>query len=152
MSLRDNDHAYQAVYRSSADLSRNRGWPFGGVESNGIVASFVRFQYSSWPLTHPFPILPPTDPFHSCPKLSNSLLLWMARNPPPVSAIHLWGMLCYFGGNQLQRKLLWQPLGHLGVCVLCSNCFISAEKKKYLLTMFLQLTVASVERIRLIKE
>ena len=34
--------------------------------------------------------------------------------------------------------------GHLGVYLVCDNCFISAEKKKKLITMFLQLTVAFV--------
>lgn len=83
MSLRDNDHFYQTVYRDSAALNRSRSWPFGGIGSNDIVGSFVRFQHSSWPFTYSFPILPPTDPFHSCPKLSDSLLLWMARKLPP---------------------------------------------------------------------
>ena len=36
--------------------------------------------------------------------------------------------------------------GHLGVYLVCDNCFISAAKKKKqkLITMFLQLTVAFV--------
>lgn len=50
---------------------------------------------------------------------------------PPAVPHRGWlsGVCCRFSEKQLHSKLLWVPLGHLGVYVVCGNCFISAGKE-----------------------
>lgn len=79
---------------------------------------------------------------------SPSLLLHVIRQSPlegkkpaSMSVIQLWECRAISVKSIFKENCSGCHWGHLGVCVLCSNCFISAEKN-LLVTMILQLTVA----------
>lgn len=139
MSLMDNEPTFQAVYRAQQLSARTGAGPLEEFEAKvfGILCRVPVLQLAFDPL---LPHLPT--------QRSPSLLLQIIRQSPlggkkpaSMSVIQLWECRAISGKSSFKENCSGCHWGHLGVCVLCSNCFISAEKN-LLVTMILQLTVA----------